>query len=86
MGIFTANSVIHENYWHAGQVSGWSMGRRGYLSMPMYGYALALFAWARGEQNPLWAKQLRADVQSAFRKGKRFLAETKDSLFQPEET
>lgn len=75
MGIFTANSVIREHYWNAGAVSGWSIGRRGYMSMPMYGYALALFARARGETQPTWAEHLRPDVGSAFTAAQRFLAE-----------
>jgi hypothetical protein len=73
MGIFTANSVIREQYWHAGQVSGWSMGRRGYLGMPVYGYAFARFARARGEEGAPWAQELRLDVRSAFRQAMRFL-------------
>jgi hypothetical protein len=82
LGVFTANSVIHEDYWNQGHASGWSVGRRGYLSMPMYGYALALFAQARGEVDPVWAKDLRLDVGAAFKQGARFLAETGDSLFR----
>jgi hypothetical protein len=84
LGIFSANAVIHEHYWHAGEVSGWSMGRRGYLGMPMYGYALALFAWARGEKKPPWSKELRLDVRSSFKQGIRFLAETEEAIFRPE--
>lgn len=75
LGIFTANSVIHENYWHSGQVSGWSMGRRGYLDMRALGYALAKFAQARGEDRPPWMRELRLDVRSAFKQTVRFLAE-----------
>jgi hypothetical protein len=75
MGLFTANSVIRENYWQRGNVAGWSMSRRGYLSMPMFGYALARFALARAEEQPPWAKELRPDVRSAFVKARRFLAE-----------
>jgi hypothetical protein len=75
MGVFTANSVIREKYWHAGQVSGWSMGRRGYLGMPAYGYALARFARARGEDQVGWARELRLDVRSAFKQAMRFLAQ-----------
>jgi hypothetical protein len=85
LGVFTANSVIHENYWHEGQVSGWSMGRRGYLTMPMYGYAFALFARARGEDHPRWARELRLDVRSAFKQGARFLAEAGEARFRPRE-
>jgi hypothetical protein len=83
MGVFTANSVIRENYWHAGAVSGWDMGRQGYLTMPMYGYALSLFAWARQEERPSWARELRPDVRSPFDQGLRFLHEKGDSLFKP---
>lgn len=78
MGIFSANSVIREHNWHAGQVSGWSMGRRGYLSMPDYGYAFAKFARARGEDGSDWMQELRLDVRSAFRNAMRFLAEEAD--------
>jgi hypothetical protein len=74
MGIFTANSVMRENYWHAGQVSGWSMGRRGYLRMTDYGYAFARFARARGEDGAEWVRELRLDVRSAFKQAMRFLA------------
>jgi hypothetical protein len=83
MGVFTANAVIREENWHSGLISGWSMGRRGYLTMPMYGYALALFAWERGEENPEWSKVLRTDVRTAYKAGLRYLHETGDSLFQP---
>ncbi len=75
MGIFTANSVIREHYWHAGQVSGWSIGRRGYLGMPAYGYAFARFAQARSDDCAAWVRELRLDVQSAFKQATRFLAE-----------
>ena len=75
LGVFTANAVIHENYWHAGYVSGWNMGRRGYLGMPVYGYAFARFARARGEDRPDWSRHLRLDVRSAFKQAMRFLAQ-----------
>lgn len=83
MGIFSANSVIRENYWHEGQVSGWNMSRLGYLTMDMYGYAFALLAWYRRERHPAWAKQLRGDVHSAYKKGFHYLDKTGDSAFRP---
>ena len=73
LGIFTANSVIHETYWTEGQSSGWSIARRGYMSMNMYGYAFALYAFSHSELRPDWAKFLRPDVRSATKKGLRFL-------------
>jgi hypothetical protein len=43
--------------------------------MPMFGYALALFAQARGEAQPSWAEHLRPDVRTEFTKSCRFLAQ-----------
>jgi hypothetical protein len=75
LGVFTANAALKENYWQDGRFSGWSIARQGYLSMNMFGYALALFAKARGDDDPAWASELRLDVRAAFRQSKRLLAE-----------
>jgi Pentapeptide repeats (8 copies) len=74
MGVITANSVIREQYLRQGAYSAYRMQRQGYLSMPMYGFALALFARARGEHEPSWATSLRPDIYAAFSDGVRFLA------------
>jgi hypothetical protein len=73
-GVFTANSAIREQSWQMGAVAGWSVGRRGYLTMAMFGYALARFARARGEERPAWERHLRPDVRTPFRGAVRFLA------------
>ena len=44
----------------------------------MYGYALALFAKARGERKPGWLKHLRPDVRVPCKRGIRYLTETGD--------
>jgi hypothetical protein len=74
LGVITANSVVHENSWFDGGMTGWTIGRRGYLTMPMYGYALAVFARDRSEDRPAWARLLRPDVRHAFDQGQRYLA------------
>jgi hypothetical protein len=74
LGVFTANSVIREQYWQDGQYAGWRIGRRGYLTMPVFGYALALFARTRGEDGSAWSGELRPDVCVAFKKSMRFLS------------
>ena len=79
LGVITANSTIREAYWTSGNVSGWRIGRQGYLTQPMYGYALALFAWVRGERKPPWAGEIRPDVRVPFRAGLRYLTETGDT-------
>jgi hypothetical protein len=83
LGIFTANSVLREKSWQAGQMAGWSMSKLGYLTMDMYGYAFALFAWYRHEEAPAWASHLRGDVHAAFKGGLKFLRKTGDALFRP---
>lgn len=78
LGIITSNSVIHENYWETGQFAGWSIGKRGYLTMEKYGYALALYARARNELDPAWLRHLRPDVRTACKRGLRYIVETGD--------
>ncbi|WP_417386939.1 hypothetical protein [Gimesia sp.] len=78
LGLFPANVAVQERYWNDGPLSGWSMGRQGYLSMDMFGYAFALFAIARGEIAPKWLTQLRLDVRSACKQGMRYITETGD--------
>ncbi len=75
LGVFTANAVIREEYWHAGRTSGWSMGRQGYLGMPEYGYSFSRFALARDEDGSGWVNELRLDVRTAFKQAMRFHAE-----------
>lgn len=83
LGIFTANNVIHETNWFQGGFSGWSVGKRGYLSMDMYGYAMALYTLARNEPSPEWAACLRPDVRAALKRGVRYITETLDCEFLP---
>ena len=52
---------------------GTGLARPEYMSLPMYGYALALIARERHEEDAPWAKHLRRDTRSVFRQGQRFL-------------
>jgi hypothetical protein len=74
LGVITGNAVIRESSWHAGAVSSWSMSRQGFMSMPMFGYALAKLAELRSEELPNWAREMRPDVRTAFDAARRFLA------------
>jgi hypothetical protein len=83
-GVFNANTTIHESSWHYGATyAGWSIGRQGYLSTVVFGYALGVFAYLRGEASPRWARHLRADARGALRKGLRYLRKTRDGLVHP---
>jgi hypothetical protein len=67
LGVFMANNAIREVNWRSAGWSGWSLGRQGYMTMPEYAYALALYSLARGEQRPHWARCLRPDVRAFFK-------------------
>lgn len=73
-GVFTANAILQETDWQSAGGSGWSMQRHGYLTYPEAGYALALYAVARWERKPAWAKHLRSDARAPFRKAMRVLS------------
>ena len=79
LGIFTANSVFSFKQWRDAFSAGWEADRRGYLTEQMYGYALALFARARGEMKPVWAKYLEGDSAVYFKTACRFLEKTGDT-------
>ena len=84
LGLFTANATLREKTERYGRYSRWSIHRRGYLNSCMLGYALALFAWARGERRPKWAEFLRPDAAHTLAAGLSYLDATEDSLFGPE--
>jgi hypothetical protein len=73
MGVFTGNAVFSFRQWTDAFSQGWQTERRGYLTEEMFGYALGLFAWLRGESHPAWAKYLEGNVSAYFRNGHKYL-------------
>ena len=69
LGIFTANSAFEFSQ----NAYSWGTRRMGYLTEPMFGYALACYAWMRGEGDPAWARYLDANPRAFLKKGLRFL-------------
>jgi hypothetical protein len=63
-GIFTANSAINFRQWSDTQKFGWSVNRLGYLTEPIYGYALARYAQLRHERRPSWTAHLKLNVRT----------------------
>ena len=74
MGVFAANSAARFTQHDDGVKHGWSFRRLGYLSEPMFGYALAVFACERDEAKPAWAKHLSVNAGAYFRQSLKFLA------------
>ena len=72
MGIFNANASLETS-----QGSGeYSSRRLGYLTEPMFGYALACYAWLRGDEDPPWASHVDANPRSFLKRGLRYLRST----------
>jgi hypothetical protein len=84
VGIFAANATIHEHTHRMGAYGWWRMSKQGYLPARLFGYALALFAFMRGEHSPEWANNLRLDASSALKGGLQYLHRTGDTLFHPD--
>ena len=82
LGIFTANSALHETSWSNGQFYGYSIRRKGFITMDMFGYAFALYALARDEPSPEWAAHLRPDVRGALKRALRFIQETENCTYR----
>jgi len=83
-GIFSANATVQDKSGSSGTWSWWQISRQGYLPSQMFGYAFALFAFVRGEQDPPWARYLRLDASAALKAGLRYLDRTGDTLFHPD--
>jgi hypothetical protein len=82
MGIFLANCP---RSWYS-QFTLWPNTRvkkPEYMTIEMYAYALAHFAWHQGEQRPAWSKHLNADAFVNFKHASRFLWKTTNSTFKP---
>lgn len=61
-GIFTANSTFRFAQYSNSTSQGWSASRLGYLSEKQFGYALARFAFERGETKPQWRSFLSTNI------------------------
>jgi len=72
-GIFTANSINYSSSTSDGIWTSWQVGRLGYLSAEIAGYALALYAKLRGEPKPKWRTFLDTDPRAYFEQSRRFL-------------
>lgn len=66
LGLFSADTAVRDvNQFLDIGVSSYTTGA-GYLTLPMYGYSLALYARHRAEPEPDWSYYLRQDVKSIF--------------------
>ncbi|HVA98626.1 MAG TPA: hypothetical protein VNG53_06995 [Bacteroidia bacterium] len=82
LGIFNANAAFQTRR----GVDSWSWSKLGYLSQMEWGYALALFAYVRGEKSPEWINFLAKNVKSDFKKSENYIYNNKDKIFKSSDT
>ena len=75
LGIFTANASFDYGREQRGAYTYQVSTRLGYLTEPMFGYALARYAWLRGEPKPDWARYLDTNPRTYLKRGLRYLAQ-----------
>lgn len=79
LGVITANAAFQFTQWTEASTQGWRVRRAGYLSEPLWGYALARFAWERGETSPKWAGELEGNTGVFFRHSANWMKATHNS-------
>lgn len=80
LGIFNANSAYKE--WKS--FDSYGHNNVGYLKQREWGYALALYAYFRQEENSEWTKFLTPNIKSDFNKSMNFILANKDKVFSEE--
>lgn len=81
LGVAVSNSTVRELHSEAGTSSSFQISRTGHLSAQVFGYALALFSWVRGESLPDWSRRLRLDARETMKSGLKYLTKTSDCVF-----
>lgn len=80
LGIFLGNSPRN---WDS-QYSTWpntDLKKPEYMTLPMFGYALAHSAWLRHKPKPEWARFMSFELPATFTQSLRYLNKTGDSTF-----
>ena len=77
-GIFTANSAFRFEQHTSPMSQGWSTQRLGYLSEQQLGYALARFAYERGEKKPTWASFVTTNIAGHMKRSLGWLANQRE--------
>ena len=79
MGIFTSNAVFSFEQFTNTMGQGWKASREGYIDEETAGYALACFAYMKGETKPVWKKYLETNPGYYYKQGLNYLVKTGDT-------
>jgi hypothetical protein len=80
LGIFNANSSFKEHK----SFDSYGHNSIGYLKQREWGYALALYAFFREEENPDWIKFLTPNIKADVKKSMGFINANTDKVFKEE--
>ncbi|MGZ5242635.1 MAG: hypothetical protein ACXWEY_14435 [Bacteroidia bacterium] len=80
-GVFNANAAFEFNK----TSSMWKYSKLGYLLQQEWAYALALFAFMRGEENAEWVKYLNKSVKADFERSIEYIIENQATIFDKKE-
>ncbi|MCG8653100.1 MAG: hypothetical protein MI861_24890 [Pirellulales bacterium] len=72
LGVLASDASLYDLQWSQAGWSGFTISRSGYYNTVELGYALALFARARGEIKPAWSRSLRLDSKATAQQAWRF--------------
>ncbi len=76
-GIFNANASFQFKQFSNDRTQGWSTNTLGYLPQEIFAYALARFAYERGEAKPAWAAHLSTNIGAYFKQSFAWLSYNK---------
>jgi hypothetical protein len=81
LGVFLANVPRH---WDSGLTRwpGTDLKKPEYMTLPMFAYALGLWAWLRDEEKPNWLTALNPGVRSECKQAIRYLFKTEDTTLK----
>ena len=63
--------------------AGTNLKRPEYMTLPMFAYSIAHKSWFLGERKPEWYQHLSHDMKPCFKQAIRYLMETEDSTYAP---
>jgi len=74
-GILVGNSSVKEESRSDGLSSTWRVQWRSKLSLPHFGYALAVLADLQNDERPTWVRHLRPDIKVVYQQARSFFTQ-----------
>jgi hypothetical protein len=74
LGILASDASLYDEQWSRDGYAGWSISRCGHYTAVEIGYAMALLARFRGEDEPEWLGRLRLDSRATVKQARRYFA------------